>query len=230
MRFWALTVVVASSALAAEPPNTPCGQRLITASNGPGDLTLSIRKSDEGEVEHWLHFTGPQESETGRTWPIGAKLAGKFLTVTIGKKSVPSAAGGETLPAEGTNSGSVKLPKLKVGKYELFVRQHNLATRYALEVKEGEWSLRSLQNTRGLWLAAMQWRQVGTASLATVQCSGTEAACEAAFAADLIQSARLEDGGWLDARWPAGVCVVRVPPAGFPALPEGSILAVTPLP
>jgi len=140
-------------------------------------------------------------------------------------------AGVETLPAERTNSGSVKLPKLRFGKCELFVRQNNLATRCALEVKEREWSLRSLQNTRGLWLAAMQWREMGDAPLATVECATNEqAACEAAFAADLIESAKLDDGGWLDARWPVGVCIVRIPAAGFPALPDGSILTVTPLP
>jgi hypothetical protein len=151
--------------------------------------------------------------------------------VTIAKKSVPASPGGQTLPAERTNSGSVKLPKLRFGKYELFVRQNNLATRYALEVKEREWSLRSLQNTRGLWPAAMQWREVGDAPLATVECATNEqAACEAAFAADLIESAKLDDGGWLDARWTAGVCIVRMPAGGFPALPDGSILTVTPLP
>ena len=207
-----------------------CGQRLVTQWSSVGDLSFSLQLGPDGERELWLHYTGPVESDVGRVWPMSAKLASKQVAVVIGKQSVPADDGGATLPAEGVNRGAVKLPTLRVGKYELAIRKGQMIARYALEVKEGQLKVRALQNVAGLLIAAEVWRELPPEQkLVVARCSGDERACETAFSSQLIADARLEDGGWLNAPWIPDGCVLREPEGGLPPMPDGSVLSFTPI-
>jgi hypothetical protein len=228
MRSMLLTLLLPALAVAQTPPPSGCGQKLITAWSGEGELGLS---RDGSGV--WLHFNGPLESDVGREWPMKAVARGKFVNVTIATHSVPQVRSddgtGITLPALGRNRGRVLLPRLAAGKYELAITQGARTARYALEVKDTEWTTRALGRVEGLRLPTERWRIVGDQKLVLARCSGSPDVCEAAFGAQLISDAKLEDGGWLDAPWIPDGCVVREPPGGFPELPKDSVLTLVPI-
>ncbi|MFT3707790.1 MAG: hypothetical protein QM817_09030 [Archangium sp.] len=200
----------------------------ITAWSGEGELGLF---RDASGV--WLHFFGPVESEVARVWPMKAALRGKFVNVTIGARSVPEVqnadGSGVTADGIGRNRGRVLLPKLAKGKYELAVTQGPRTVRYALEVKESEWSTRALGRVDGLRLPVERWRILGDQKLVLARCFAAADVCAAAYDAQLISEAKVEDGGWLDAPSINDGCVLREPEGGFPPLPQGSVLTFVPI-
>jgi hypothetical protein len=226
-----LLLVALAFPIAAAAQSIGCEQRLITPWSGSGDLAFSSTTSAEGTRELHLHYVGPMESEVGRVWPMATRRLGRTIEVSIARHSVPVTESGATLPTIGRNRGSVKLPTMAPGNYELVIRhgagQHS---RHSLEVSAEGLRVRTLHAAPGLQIAAERWRAVGPHQrLVIARCSGSDAACARAYDAQLISDSRLEEGAWLDAPWAPDACVLREPEGGFPPLPDDSMLTLQPL-